>query len=169
MRYFITFACYGARVHGDDTGSVDPRHNLPGTPLVEPDEIRANAERQKMDQPLFLLDAEGRAAVLDTLHEVCASRGWTLFAAHVRANHVHAVVEAGVLPEFVMNTFKAYASRRLNVASRCEIARKRWSRHGSTRWLWNEQDVRAALQYVVEEQGEPMAVFVLQNRPTRAS
>ena len=153
-------------MHGDDTGSVDPRHNLPGTPLVQPDTMRAGVERQKMDQPPFLLDAQSRAAVLDALHEVCTNRGWNLFAAHVRTNHVHAVVEAGVLPEKVMNAFKAYSSRRLNRASRCEIARKRWSRHGSTRWLWNDRDVRAGLRYVVDEQGEPMALFVLQNQPT---
>jgi REP element-mobilizing transposase RayT len=163
MRYFITFACYGARIHGDDKGSVDPRHNLRGAPLIDPSKARATVERQRMDQPPFLLDAQDRAAVLDTLHEVCTNRGWTLFAAHVRTNHVHAVVEATVLPEKVMNAFKAYASRRLNRASGCEMARKRWSRHGSTRWLWNDRDVRTALRYVVEEQGEAKAVFVRQN------
>lgn len=163
MRYFITFSCYGARMHGHDTGSVDPRHNLPGTPLVNPNKMRAKVERQKMDQPPFLLDAQGRASVLGTLHDVCTNRGWTLFAAHVRTNHVHVVVEATAVPEKVMNAFKAYASRRLNRASDCEIARKRWSRHGSTRWLWNDRDVRAAIQYLAEEQGEPMAVFVLQD------
>ena len=29
MRYFITFACYGARLHGAEAGSVDSWHNLP--------------------------------------------------------------------------------------------------------------------------------------------
>ena len=32
MRYFITFARYGARLHGDESGSVDRRHNLVGRP-----------------------------------------------------------------------------------------------------------------------------------------
>ena len=111
MRYFITFACYGARLHGAEAGSVDSRHNLLGAPLVEPDSMRVTFERNRMGQPPFFLDTESRAAVLEALHEVCASRDWTLFAAHVRTNHVHTVVEAGVSPEKVMNAFKAYASR----------------------------------------------------------
>jgi hypothetical protein len=38
--------------------------------------------------------------------------------------------------------------------------RKRWARHGSTRWLWKDEEVQQALQYVVDEQGEPMALFI---------
>jgi hypothetical protein len=38
--------------------------------------------------------------------------------------------------------------------------RKRWARHGSTRFLWNPANVDAAMRYVIEEQGEPMALFV---------
>jgi len=37
--------------------------------------------------------------------------------------------------------------------------RKRWARHGSTGWLWKSEQVSAAIQYVVAEQGEAMAVF----------
>ena len=58
-----------------------------------------------------------------------------------------------------MNTFKVYASRRLNRLGLDDPARKRWARHGSTRWLWETGHVSAAIQYVVEEQGEPMSVF----------
>src|SRR5580658_3144290 len=113
-----------------------------------------------MDQVPFLLNAPGRNAVLDAIQEVCSHRHWSLLAAHVRTNHVHAVVEAEARPEKVMSDFKSYASRRLNCASADETNRKRWARHGSTRWLWNRDDVGAAIRYVVEEQGEAMAVFV---------
>ena len=59
-----------------------------------------------------------------------------------------------------MNDFKSYASRGLNRLERDGPDRKRWARHGSTRWLWKDEDVREAIRYVVEEQGEDMAVFV---------
>ena len=78
----------------------------------------------------------------------------------VRTNHVHAIVEAEVAPERVMNEFKSYASRELNRLHRDGSNRKRWARHGSTRWLWKDQDVQNAIQYVAEPQGEPMALFV---------
>jgi len=113
-----------------------------------------------MNHPPYELDGDSRAVVLQVLKEVCRHRGWNLLAAHVRSNHVHVVAEAEVPPEKVMNDLKAYASRALNQLSREESGRRRWARHGSTRWLWKDQDVREAIRYVVEEQGEPMAVFV---------
>ena len=73
---------------------------------------------------------------------------------------MHVIVEAEVPPEKVMNDFKAYASRALNQLGRDEPGPRRWARHGSTRWLWKDQDVREAIRYVVEEQGEAMAVFL---------
>jgi len=72
---------------------------------------------------------------------------------------VHTVVEAEAPPERVMGDFKASASRRLNGMRLDEPKRKRWARHGSTRWLWKPQHVSAAMQYVVAEQGEAMSVF----------
>jgi REP element-mobilizing transposase RayT len=160
MRYFLTFSCYGGHLHGDESGSVDRSHNLPGSRLLEADPQRALAERQEMNQAPYLLDRDSRPVVLEALREVCLHRGWTLLAAHVRTNHVHVVVEAGIRPEKVMNDFKSYASRGLNRLCHKASDRKRWARHGSTRWLWKDQDVRDAIQYVVEAQGEPMAVFL---------
>jgi len=160
MRYLLTFACYGGHLHGDELGSVDPSHNLPGSRLLEADRRRVLAESQKMSQAPYLLDRDSRVAVLEVLRQVCSHRGWNLLAAHVRTNHVHVVVEAGVRPEKVMNDFKSYASRGLNQLGSDELGRKQWARHGSTHWLWKEQDVRNAIRYVAEEQGEPMAIFV---------
>jgi len=54
-------------------------------------------------------------------------------AAHVRTNHVHLVVAGEARPERVMNDLKSYASR---------------------------DDVSGAIQYVVEGQGEAMAVYL---------
>jgi REP element-mobilizing transposase RayT len=160
MRYFLTFACYGARLHGDASGSVDRRHNLFGARALEADPPRAAAERRRMHHPPYELDGHCRTAVLEALREVCRYRGWNLVAAHVRSSHVHVVAEAEVPPEKVMNDCKAYATRALNLLEGEESGRTRWARHGSTRWLWNDRDVREAIRYVVEEQGEPMALFL---------
>ena len=111
MRYFITFACYGGHLHGDESGSVDRHHNLAGSRLLEPDPQRASAERQRMPQAPYWLDRDSRAAVLAALRGHCVHRGWSLLAAHVRTNPVHVIVEAEARPERVMNEFKSYASR----------------------------------------------------------
>jgi hypothetical protein len=59
-----------------------------------------------------------------------------------------------------MNDFKAYSTRALNRSGLDKRDAKRWTRHGSTRRLWRERDVEAAIRYVIDEQGEPMAVLV---------
>jgi REP element-mobilizing transposase RayT len=159
MTYLITFACYGCHLHGNGSGSVDPTHNVPGTPILEEDAARAAWEEQRMDQPAYHLDQIRRNAILEAIQEVCGHRGWRLLAAHVRSNHVHTVVEAEAEPERVMQGFKAYASRRLNGMSLDQPNRKRWARHGSTRWLWKPQHVSAAIEYVVAEQGDAMSAF----------
>ena len=160
LRYFITFACYSARLHGDASGSVDRRHNLVGSRLLAPDAPRVLAERRTMLQDPYVLDEAGRAVVLAAIQRHCAHRAWNLLAAHVRSNHVHAIVEAETRPERILNEFKSYASHELNRLARDGPDRKRWARHGSTRWLWKDEDVRQALQYIIDEQGEPMALFV---------
>jgi REP element-mobilizing transposase RayT len=162
VTYLITFACYGCHLHGNTAGSVDSAHNMPGTPILEEDSERAAFEERRMDQSPYYLDRIRRDAVLAAIQEVCAHRGWRLLAAHVRSNHVHTVVEAEVPPERVMNDFKAYASRHLNRMLLDGPARKRWARHGSTRWLWRPEHVSAAIQYVVAEQGDDMSVFEAQ-------
>lgn len=112
-----------------------------------------------MDQPPYSLDSGRREAVLAAIKERCSERCWNLLAAHVRTAHVHIVVEAEVPPERIMNDLKSHASRWLNRLGLDGPDRKRWARHGSTRWLWTPESVAAAIRYVVEQQGDPMAVF----------
>jgi len=135
-------------VHGDESGSVDRNHNVPGSRLVEANRDRVAVMRQQMDQVPYFLDKDRRATVLDALHEVCSHRRWSLWAAHVRTNHVHVIVEADVRPENVMNALKSYASRNLNRLGIDGPERRRWARHGSTRWLWKDEDVQDAIRYV---------------------
>ncbi len=105
------------------------------------------------------MDSIRRQVVLKSLREVCCFRGWTLIAAHVRTNHVHVVAAADCRPERVLISMKAYSSRALNEHALDGPDRRRWARHGSTRYLWTGDAVQAAVQYVVREQGGPMAVF----------
>src|SRR5713226_8064685 len=159
MTYLITFACYGCHLHGDESGSVDREHNLPGCRLVAGDLKRVSTERGNMDQSPYSMDSKRREAVLGSLLDHCSHRNWSVLAAHVRSTHVHIEVESEARPERIMNALKSYASRCLNRIGLDEPARKRWARHGSTRWLLKAENVSAAVRYVVDEQGEPMSVF----------
>ncbi len=158
--YLITFTCYGTWVRGDKRGAVDRHHNQPGTAVLAADTNRVSGDRERLAQPAYRLDETRRELVLKALRDVCQHREWPLLAVHVRTSHVHAVVAAFDVPERIMNDFKAYGTRALNRSRLDDRDAKRWTRHGSTRRLWRERDVEAAIRYVIDEQGEPMAVFV---------
>ncbi len=112
-----------------------------------------------MLQPPYLLDTQRRTLVLESLQETCAHYRWILLAVHVRTNHVHVVVEGAGRPERILNAMKSYSSRRLNQAALDDPSCKRWSRHGSTRYLWKPDQVAKAIAYVMDQQGEPMAWY----------
>ena len=159
LAYLITFTCYGARLHGDKSGSVDRDHNIPGTPHLPPNPARVKSEKNRANQRPYLLNHGRRFLVLRAIQEVCSHHKWTLFAAHVRNQHIHLVVAAEDAPEKVLHDVKAYASRALNRSGLDSGERQRWTRHGSTRYLWKPEQIGAAIQYVVREQGESMAAW----------
>jgi REP element-mobilizing transposase RayT len=158
--YLITFSCYGSHLPGQE-GTTDREHNVPGTRLLESQPRLRQYSEASMKQAPFEMDSGQRNVALDAVLEVSRYKQWRLLAAQVRSNHVHVVVDADGSPELVMNAFKAYASRALNLAYPREKGRIRWTRHGSTRHLWSGERIEAAITYVLEKQGEPMACYRL--------
>ena len=157
MVYLITFSCYGTRLHGDPNGSVDRDHNIADTPFLDPDRTRNLKEQASLKLPLFFLDHGQRDCGLAAIRRLCEEKTWTLLAAHLRKTHVHVVLDAPIEPERVLNALKTGISRNLNrVFGRRDL---RWTRHGSTRYLWTAEQIRDAIHYVTEKQGEPMAVY----------
>ena len=157
--FFITFTCYGAKLHGED-GTVDLHHNAPGTPRLSESRARLEFRREHMRQLPYALDEQRRSVILRAIMEVCDKKLWTLLAAHVRTNHVHVVVQAEATPEWVMSTFKRYSSRALNrlgIDERDDC--RRWARHGSTRYIWTKAQLSAAIRYTVGGQGGQLAVY----------
>ena len=152
----ISWTCYGQWLHGDQRGSVDPEHNVLDEPWLDSDPQREKTEREAMTQPPHALDEPRRRVILEAVRGVASHRGWTLHAAHVRALHIHLVVSGEAAPERMMNDFKAYASRALNQAGFEDSNRKRWTRHGSTRYVNDARYLHAAVNYVLNNQGEPM-------------
>ena len=159
LAYFITFTTYGAWLHGREAGSVDPGHNWPDTPVLPANPLKEAEAHAAMAQQPYCFDELRRATVLVTIREVCQHRGWQLIACHVRTSHVRFVVQARATPEKVMNDCKAYASRRLTEAGLDKRDRRRWTRHGSTKYIWDEHYLDNAIDYVLRQQGDPMATY----------
>jgi REP element-mobilizing transposase RayT len=160
LAYFLTFSTYGNWLHGaaKEEGSVDRKHNAYGEPFLPPDPARERAAACRMAHPPYILSATARVVARDAIVKLCSERGWFLSALHVRTNHVHAVVSAEREPERLMSDLKARASRELS-RLRIDAHGRRWTRHGSTRYLFDEASVAAAVAYTLDEQGERMAVY----------
>jgi REP element-mobilizing transposase RayT len=159
LAYFISFRCYGTWLHGDGRGSVDCNNNIYGTPILPPDEEKKLEMRSRMKRDPVELTAARRTAVETAIRETCDIRGWVLRAINVRTNHVHSVVTANRKPELVMNAFKANATTMMIKYSVWQRGLKPWSRHGSTRYLWNEKSVARAIDYVIHGQGDELPNF----------
>ena len=160
LAFLITFRCYGTWLHGDERGSVDRRYyNGFGTPKIKPDAKMVDRKRGMLNHPTVLLGPSERAVVEKAIREVCSVRGYPLHAANVRTNHAHIVAGSLKSPERLMNTFKAYSTRALREAGLAAAESKIWSRHGSTRYLWTEEHIATAVDYVVNGQGDELPKF----------
>ena len=154
LAYLITFRCYGTWLHGDLHGSIDRRHyNRYGLPDMPPNKKLLADEVSALKTKPVSLNRAQRAAVRSAIEEVCEHREYSLYTMNVRTNHVHVVVGAAVAPEHVMDSFKSYATRKLRQTNLLERNIKPWSRHGSTRYLWTEEQLTEAIEYVMLGQG----------------
>lgn len=57
LAYFITLSCYGTWLHGDERGSVDKKHNVPGKPVLPPDPERHPDEQTSLAEPPYCVMA----------------------------------------------------------------------------------------------------------------
>ena len=153
--YLPTFNCYGTHLRGAEDGSVNrPWEGRGGA--IEPSAGLVGYATRVMTHAEARLDHDEASAVLRAILETCAFRNWTLLAAHVRGTHSHLVVDRITETSKVIRDFKAYASRALNRTA----VRRRWARGGNARPLRDSHAVRAAVRYVVNGHGLPMAVYV---------
>ena len=159
LAYFVTFTCYGTHLHGAQPDSARKDLNQYGAPIVPPNTLLTEAMRRRMKERVYRMSSQERRIVLSAILEGCSHNSWTPHGIHVRSTHVHAVVSASVAPEIVMACFKQTSSNRVRQAGLAPKGTRRWTEHGSTRYLWTREDVEAAVRYVIEEQGEPMALF----------
>ena len=156
LAYFITFSRYGSRLHGDEKGSVDRKRNQYGSDLIAPNRRLQQYENQLQKIPSFILEPEYREIVFKTIMEVCTYRHWRLYALHVRTNHVHVVVSTSAAPEKALHNFQAYATRHLREKQPALKDARIWTRHGSTKYLWELKSLIEAIGYVAHQQGEHM-------------
>ena len=154
--YLITIRTYGTWLHGDKRTSVDKRHgrNKFRSPKIPPSENLEAAMEANAKHPPILLDKNRRIAVDLSIRETCQIQDYRLDALNVRTNHLHAVVGAKFKPELIIRRFKSYATRKLGLSGLILKNQRVWSRGGSRRYLWKENHVNRAIDYVLYGQGK---------------
>ena len=167
IAYFITFHTYGTWLHGDDRGSVDRHHNTFGNMTLPPDAKKSASEQALLKGDFLILNESRRENVGKTIRAVCDFKGWHVLALNVRTNHVHIVISAESTPERVMNTLKSWATRRLTEAGLIQHGQKVWTRHGSTRYIWDQKSIEAAIAYTLTGQGTFLPGSSIQAKPKR--
>jgi REP element-mobilizing transposase RayT len=160
LAYLVTFRTYGTWLHGDPRGSHDRYNNVYRGPKIEDNIIREQQNVRKLRSEPFLLNAKARIIVEASIREVCRYRGWHLHALNVRTNHAHVVAAAGaVKPDVVLRDLKAYATRSLRDEKCWPHSHSPWSDGGSKRYLWREESLWHACNYVLNAQGEDLPDF----------
>ena len=157
LGYLITFRCYGTWLHGDERGSIDRFHNRYKSPYLPRSDRRRELSRRELKSEPVSLDIKRRRSVNRAIQEVCTHHKWRLHALKVRTNHAHAVVSIGqAKPERTLNAFKAYATRQMRRDGNWDNAHSPWADKGRKRYLWNEESLAAAIDYVLNEQGDDL-------------
>lgn len=160
IAYLITCRTYGTWLYGDKRGSVSRHKNIFRTPKLRHESkwLLVNSDRLK-GEPV-ILDAKQRKVIKDAILETCTIRRWGLMASNVRTNHLHEVISAPSTPAgMVMNAIKANATRKMRENGCWLSARSPWVDKGSTRYLWNQESVTRACNYVLYAQGEELPDF----------
>jgi REP element-mobilizing transposase RayT len=150
LAYLITVRTYGTWLHGDERGSVDRFMNKYGAPRIPRRDAWQEYNRGIMKGEPVILDGLQRSTVEEAIREVCRHRDWKLLAINIRTNHFHTVaVTPGLKPKRALNAFKAYSTRKMRERSCWISERTPWVDKGSVRWLWNENSVANACDYVI--------------------
>jgi REP element-mobilizing transposase RayT len=160
LAYLITFRCHGTWLHGDERGSIDRFHHRYQSPYISPNPQWLDHNKQQLKDRPLLLNSRQRAIVESAVRETCEKRKWCLEAINVRTNHVHAVVSIGYQSaERALAACKANATRQLRERMLWSSKNSPWAEGGSKRYLWNEQSVARAIDYVLNGQGDKLPDF----------
>jgi hypothetical protein len=151
--YFATFTTYGTWLHGDERGSVDDEHNIPGLPFAPPSFNREAYHRDAMKWPEFIIDRKSRGIIHRTTHGVFEYRHWALLALNVRTNHLHLVGYAPDGGDKMINDVKAWCTRRLREAKRRDPKAPVWTEGHSVHPLFTAEAVAVAVDYTLSRQG----------------
>jgi REP element-mobilizing transposase RayT len=160
--WLISSTTYGTRLPGDPRGTTGNirddvghkyRDNHPHTPLNPPLPALHTYTLKTLNAPPVRLGLAHAQHILEQWHETAAYRHWFLMAVSIMDNHFHCVlgVPGDPAPPTLLQSLKAYASRRLNIHFPRPASKTWWTESGSNRKLPTELAVLGAIRYVLNQ------------------
>jgi REP element-mobilizing transposase RayT len=148
IAFYVTWTVYGTHLQGDNRGW---RRRRKGEQTPQPLLARWRSERLK--HPIILLDRANRAVVESAIERHCQHRGWHMWAASARSNHVHVVVTAGGFTgKTVRDQLKANCTRELRECWKEFRERPAWTVGGDVQCINGEDELAIVVEYVNEAQ-----------------
>ena len=149
------------RREGEALSSVRKEHDRPGEEWESEMPGLTRAAQKAMCGPSVELDLRAAEAVLDQLRETAGHRRWQLEAVSIMPTHFHVVTAAPfeIDGDKLLGDYKAYASRKLNRLCGRPASDQWWTDKGSTRPLYDDAAVAAAVHYALYKQPNPLVVW----------
>jgi REP element-mobilizing transposase RayT len=109
--------------------------------------------RERLKHKVVLLDFDQRATVHAEIERFCEYRGWKLWMANPRSNHVHVVVMApGYSGAKVRDQIKANCTRVLRERWPLFVDRPVWTVGGDWRCVNTDEELEQVVMYAGEVQ-----------------
>ena len=143
VAYFITWTVYGTFLQGDARWWRKKRR---GSQSPQPRLGRWHRERLKHD--IILLNHEHRDIAKGEIEFNCKNRGWKLWIANPRSNHVHVVVSAdGHSGDKFRDQLKANCTRGLRQFDNLFLERPVWTTKGDWQCINTDGDLHDVIEY----------------------
>jgi REP element-mobilizing transposase RayT len=148
LGFFITWTVYGTFLPGDSRGWT--RFGK-GKQLPRP--FLADWAKEQLKHPIELLNEADRTSAKLAIEKTGEERGWKIWKANPRSNHVHVVVSApGYAGNVVRDQLKARCTRELRLHSPRFRDRTVWTRGGDWQIIDTEEELEAIILYAGEVQ-----------------
>lgn len=151
LAYHITFGAYGTRLHGDERGTVDRKHNCPGEPTLDTDPPRQNFEASLMRFPSINFTHDQRRFIETHVPTICERGGWPYHISAAGKDHVHVLLAADAHGSVVRRLLKRWLGQTLSERWPTDARRTWWAEGGSVKWVWDEHYLRRAFDYIADQ------------------
>lgn len=148
LAFFVTWTVYGTFLQGDSRWwSARREGSRPPQPQLE------QWHRDRLNHDVLLLTRDHRSVAAKEIQRLSDYRGWKLWVANPRSNHVHVVVGAiEHSGKQVRDQMKANCTRVLRESFSEFIGRPVWTVGGDWKCLNSDEDLDTAIAYAGEAQ-----------------